>query len=201
MRRSYYKFKNAILCIVNAWEVGCVKDFQPCASPWLQPTNVEFVRMVFFFFFNYYSVLFSTKARLHVCVPTFSHLQKYSLCRLLSRFPKALSAHEALTLGSSITVRHKSCTCALQAYPAPKASSGRLQKPHHNCSDRMNWCRQQQTVHAQMCFEDAFWHTNQGRQFEVCSLNRKITTGGNSFGVHVNNLKTKSLLPLSLWSA
>lgn len=48
MRRSYYKFKNAILCIVDAWEVGCVKDFQPCASPWLQPTNVEFVRMVFF---------------------------------------------------------------------------------------------------------------------------------------------------------
>lgn len=107
----------------NAWELGCVKDFQPCTSPWLRPTNVEFIRMGFF---NYYSVLFLTKARLHVCVLTFSHLQKYSLCRLLSRFPKALGAHEALTLGSSITVAHKSCTCALQAYPAPKASSGRL---------------------------------------------------------------------------
>lgn len=81
---SNYKFKNTVLCIKDAWKVTFVKDWEQCVSAWLRPSNVEFVGMRLFLI----CCSRSNPGSICVCVPTFSHLQKYSLCRLLSHFPQ-----------------------------------------------------------------------------------------------------------------
>lgn len=139
----------------------CMKDCELCASTWLQPTNAEFVSMRFFFY------LFLIKARLHMCVPTFSHLQKYSLCQLLCSFPQGTR----LARGTRLL--------AFPSYPGTNLALWLhkltlLWKPalvaHRNHIAVTGWtgAGNNKTVHV---LRERFWHTNKGRQFEVEQAN------------------------------
>lgn len=156
----------------------CMKDCELCASTWLQPTNAEFVSMRFFFICSWSkpgSICVSQRS------PTYKNTRSVN-CFVAS--PKALVSLEALASWHFHRIQAQILHSGFTSLPCSESRLWSLIETTSQWQDELV----QATIKLYMYFGNAF-----GTQIRAGNLksNRQITEGGYSFGVHVNNLKTK----------